>query len=158
MIGKLPCRSLSLAQEYFTQAKLSFCVITQHWCRTIFFWNYQRNKTNKKKQKNPEGNNYSEPSVNLTMLGCHTWWKLAKSQLGSLKVSSQDVLSSTWPISMEIRSPPLAGFSMRSFNEGSAGYARDEGEKNVKLVFSSNDKNQLREILSWFKWEMNYCH
>ena len=52
---------------------------------------------------------------------------------------------------MEIRSPSLAGFSMRSFNEGSAEYARDEGKKNVKLVFLSNDKNQPREILSLFK-------
>ena len=26
---------------------------------------------------------------------------------------------------------------------------------NGKFVLSGNDKNQLREILSWFKWETN---
>ena len=28
----------------------------------------------------------------------------------------------------------------------------------VKFVLTSNDKNQRKEILSWFKWEINYSY
>ena len=41
-------------------------------------------------------NNYMETSVKIKLLLCQTWWKLAQSWPGSLRVSSQAVLLSKW--------------------------------------------------------------
>ena len=103
LIGKPPYQSSNFDQECSTETKTFFCVIAQHWCIATFFlkikWFFLKIKTRllvSETEKIIPVNHLLIWSCQV----CHAQWKLV-----SLRGSSQDVLSSTQIISVEIKSP-----------------------------------------------------